>query len=381
MPNTSGAPDCSGVRVVIACGGTGGHFYPTLSIAEAVRNGGGEPVLFISGHHAAEHLRMAAENGFAAEEVPAVRLPNSIGSLAAFPFRFLAAILAARRLLRVRHPDLVLAMGSFAAAPAGFAAVLMRCPLVLHEGNSWMGRANRWLAPWARAVAVSLPLDAACTPRCRVVRTGMPLRQALLTAASQQADSATARLHYGLSAELPTLLVFGGSQGARAINNLFIAAAPGIANLNRRIQIIHFTGTDENEAIVSAYSQAGIPAVVQRGDPHIEHAYRAADLVVCRGGASSLSELFLFAKPAIVIPFPSAAEDHQRINARIMSEQRTVRMLEELRADRETLEALLGDWLADPEAFAVLGRNAARFAAPNAANDVAELLADSVKKS
>ncbi len=372
----SAASRISDVRLAIACGGTGGHFYPTLAIADAFRARGGAVVLVVAGHHADDQLRLASERGFPAVPMSAVRLPRAPLSVLAFPFRFASAVLAARGCLRRARPDVVLGMGSFAAAPTCIAALTLGISLVLHEGNSWMGRTNRWLSRWARAVATSLPLSPDCRPGCRTVRTGMPLRDALLEAAAGEPDPAGAREHYGLTAKRPTLLVFGGSQGASFINDLLLSAAPLLGKHAQRLQLIHFTGTDDNQALKDSYERHGLRARVSRADPRIEHAYLAAGLVVCRGGASSLSELALFGKPSVIIPLPAAAENHQWVNAGTLAAQGAVQVVEQSDMSARALADIVDSWLDAPESFVAMGEAVRALAMPHAAEAVVRLVAE-----
>ncbi|MCK5801246.1 MAG: glycosyltransferase, partial [Lentisphaeria bacterium] len=151
-----------GRHIGIACGGTGGHFFPTLAIADVWQQQGGVVTLLVSGHHAADHLRLARERGFAARELPAPRFSKS----PAFVVGMAQAILAGRRVVKELSPDVFLGMGSFASVPACLAAVWCRVPLCLHESNAWMGRANRLLSRWAVHAGIGLPLEEKCPCRC-----------------------------------------------------------------------------------------------------------------------------------------------------------------------------------------------------------------------
>jgi len=360
-------------RVAIASGGTGGHFYPTLAIARELVARGALPALLVAGHHAREQIELASRQGLGASQVPAFRLPDGPVSALAFPFRTWSAVRAARRQLREMMPDLLLGMGSFAAVPACLAARLEGIPLVLHEGNAWMGRANRFTSRWAIEAALSLPLDEGCRVRCPTVRTGMPLRDPLVKAAAAPDWPETFAAGAGLSRDRKTLLVFGGSQGARFINETVPQAVCGLGDAHLRLQVIHLTGTDANGPIAAAYRQAGVHAHVRRADPDIQNAYLSADLVICRAGASSLCELALFGKPAILIPLPTAAEDHQTANARVAAARGAALHMPQAQATPASLAARLQDWLAGGPSFAALATAIRQLAVPDAAAQVAEL--------
>lgn len=364
------------LRIAIASGGTGGHFYPTLAIAKVALREGHDVTVFVAGHHAREQLDIAQKHGIPAVAVGATRLPRSALAMMIFPIRFASSLCQALRALGRVDPDIVLGMGSFAAVPVCLAALLRRRPLVLHEGNSLMGLANRKLARWARAVATSLPLDETHAPPCRTVRTGMPLRDAVLQAAHNREPSDEMAREMGLEQGHPTVLVFGGSQGAQFINGLLAAAAPALATADRKLQFIHLTGTDDNAELALAYERAGLRARVARADPRIERCYLLAGLVVCRGGASSLSELALFRKPGLVIPLPTAADDHQTVNARVLEARGAIRMLAQSEATPEAVADVIGDWAHNPEPWTKRAERLAELACPEAAQAVVGLLSE-----
>jgi len=362
------------VHLAIASGGTGGHFFPTLAIAREFRRQGGEVTLLVAGHHSREQLEIAKEHELPACEVRAVRLPGTPLATLTFGPRFLASVLTARRQLKQLRPDLVLGMGSFASVPASLAAASRRIPLVLHEGNAQVGRANRFLSRWSRALATSLPLLPGAAPGRPHTRTGMPLRDSIIQGAGREAPVDGFHRDLGLETGKPVLLVFGGSQGARSINELMTRTAALLGDDAGRFQVIHLTGSEENDAIVDAYADAGLQASVRKADHRIENCYLAADLVLCRGGASTISELALFGKPAILIPLPSAAEDHQTANARVIADTGAARLQVQAETTPEILVALLRDWLQAPDEWRVFGEKIRRLACPQAAEAVVELL-------
>ncbi len=368
----------SGRHLVVACGGTGGHFYPTLSIAKAFVGLGNRVTLLVAGQHAAEQLETAKSWGIPAVSVPYVRSPRSAWEALAFPFRFLGCFLAARRALRACAPDIMLGMGSYASVPPCLACP-SRIPLVLHEGNAFMGKANRMLAKRACAIGLSMPLthveQGRGTPMTIV---GMPLRESLVQAARKPAPNPEFLPSLGLENGRSTILVFGGSQGARAINELFTSLPPLLGNLKSRLQFIHLTGTDDNQALQDAYRQAGALASIRRADPDIQNCYLAADLVVCRGGASSLCELALFAKPAVIIPLPSAADDHQTVNARFAQSIGGAIHLAQRDASPQAILEILLQLIQEPKRFTDMGRSLQQIAHPDAAERMARLIAQHV---
>ena len=374
MPNTN-------PHLCISTGGTGGHFFPALSIAREFRKSG-RVTLLIAGHHTAEQVAIAEKAGFNAVAGDALRLPNSLGTALLFPFRFTRAFLDARRNLTALKPDIVLGMGSFASVPVGLAACSLRTPLVLHEGNAITGRANRFLSRWARRLATSFAEQADRSPvRCPVTVTGFPVRPELVEAAAAPTDeraatTATPCANYlaahKLAAGSPTLLVFGGSQGARFINALIaetLAQLPEDAR--HQLQLIHLTGQEDNASLREQYERLGIQAAVKKSEGDMASAYRAASLVICRAGSSTISELALFAVPAVLIPLPSAADDHQSANARIAARNDAAILLPQAQATPDKLLGILNAWLADPSATAARGQRLRdAMARPHAAAEV-----------
>lgn len=366
----------SSLHLALACGGTGGHFFPALAIAREFRNQGGAVTFFVSGQHVAEHRRLAGEAGFPAVELSSVRLPRGAAEVALFPFRLLVARHQARRALVANKPDLLLGMGSFATVPAALAAKALRIPIVLHEGNTKTGKANRFLARFAKLLMTSFPEQADRLP-CPTVHTGFPLRESLIAAANAPATPREYLLAHGLDESLPVLLVFGGSQGARFINQLLAETAATLApEPRRRLQVLHFTGQADNRELLSAYHRAGLSAAVKSSETDMAAAYQAASLVVSRAGAATISELALFAKPAVLIPLPTAADDHQTANARCVTAQSAALLFpQDTPAPPQAMATVLETWLAKPTMFEMCGQKLRRFANPDAAaRAVAELL-------
>lgn len=378
-------------HLIIACGGTGGHFYPTFSVArrfcEYFRQdpewGGAKATFLVSGKHAAEQKRIVESNGFDARIVDAVRLPGSPLGLPGFAWRFWRCRRQAGRILRELDGDVMLSMGSYAAAPASHAWPSGRRPLVLHEGNTVMGRANRWMVSHACGMALTLPLADPAQLKGRPSRiTGMPLREELLAGACE-APSESARealcADFGLDPSRRTVLAFGGSQGAQAINRLLQESAAKLRDFSGRLQFIILTGQTDNQQMQSAFEQAGILARICQSDPEIGKCYGLADLVICRGGASSLCEIALFGKPMVIIPLPSAADNHQYYNAMAFVQANAARLLPQSEANAERLRQLLADWLDDPGRWRQMGGNARKLACPDATDRVARMLVDAVK--
>lgn len=365
-------------HLIVACGGTGGHFYPALSVAQRYCARGGRATLLVSGKHAGEQAAAAQAVGLPTREIRTVRSPVGLVEAILFPFRMLTCLRETRRVLNELQGDMLLGMGSFSAVPPCWVWPWRKKPMVLHEGNAFMGKVNRIFVGHAKAIALSLPLaDESQRKGIPAHITGMPLREAVIQAAatpvtaSQRAEILAS---FGLMPERRTMLVFGGSQGARAINTLLAETVLRLADLAERLQFILLTGTEENAPLHEAFAQAGLLARIVKGDPEIQRCYQVADLTLCRAGASSICELALFQKPMVLVPLPSAADNHQFVNARTLEQAGAARCLEQRLATPEVLEKLIREWLAKPEAWQAMGHAAAQFAHPDATRAVVDLL-------
>ena len=305
-------------HLVVATGGTGGHFYPGLAVARAFQGQGGTASLIVSGQHVDTHVKAAREEGVDAVPCPAFRLPRGVSDCVCFGPRIVFGVARARRLLKGTNADFVLGMGSFASFPACMAAAWTGRPMFLHDGNAVIGRANRFLSRWANCLALSLPLAPGQSIRCPTRLTGMPVRRRILQAIAVPAEKNQLLAEYKLEPRRKTLLVFGGSQGAAFINSLMRECAPGWRELP--LQVIHLTGQDDNAVLTETYADAGVPAVVQRYEPAMEKLYALADGVLCRSGGGTLAELALFGIPPILIPIPGSPLDHQQLNAAVLSQ-------------------------------------------------------------
>lgn len=288
---------------MIAAGGTGGHFYPGLVAAKTLRARGWEPLLVVRAGDPA--LPKLESEGLAALPVDLRGLPRRPGpDLAVFAWKLTRSLGTLSRAVAAFRPDLVVGMGGYLSFPLVYAAWRRRVPRALHESNAILGLANAAGAKLGARLFWGLP------PRDgggEVV--GTPVRPELLA----PPDRAAARRALGLDAERPVLLAFGGSQGAAALNESLPEALRG---LGARPQVIHLAGRGKSAATEAAYRDAGVEARVLDYLEDMPAAYAAADFVVSRSGASTLAELAALRKPAILVPFPHAAANHQDFNAR-----------------------------------------------------------------
>ena len=303
-------------RLVITCGGTGGHFYPGLSIALAAKEQGIEVLLLLSGVNSESQSRLAGAAGVESVVLPQMPHPGSPVSAWRFVRGALGGWRKAASCFRDFRPQAVLGMGSFAMTPVLLAAKKRRIPIFLHDGNTVIGKANRIFSRYARAVGCAYPPVNAELIRAPWELVGMPVRQALRQQAGitkkQAIEALNGNFDAGFDPDSPTLLVIGGSQGAASFNTTLpevFKASPG------HLQVMHLSGRGKREDAAAAYRGFTGKLLLLESSEHIEWFLGAADLVFGRSGGSTLAELTLFGKPAVLIPYPYAAEDHQRRNA------------------------------------------------------------------
>ncbi len=289
--------------VMIMAGGTGGHVFPALAVAGLLR--ADREVVWLGTAHGIE-ARLVPAAGYPVEwiEVEGLRGKGAAGWLAA-PVKIARAILQARRALRRRKPGVVLGCGGFASGPGGIAAWIAGAPLVIHEQNAVAGLTNRWLACVAARIAEGFP--GSFPARRRAVYVGNPVR-------AEIAALAPPRERYAAHEGPLRLFVFGGSQGAAALNRL-LPAAVRLLPAARRPVVLHQTGSRDRDATEAAYRAAGIDAEVRAFVDDMAAAYAKADLVVSRAGASTVAELAAAGVASILVPFPAAVDDHQTRNA------------------------------------------------------------------
>ena len=373
------------MHLIISSGGTGGHFYPGLSIAREFVARGGRVTFLVSGQQVSEQKATAEKFGLAAREIPSVRVPHSLAELVKFPFRFWLCCRKIKALYRELQGDALLSMGSFTSVAPCWSWPKKSRPLFLHEGNTFMGQANRLFAAKAASIALSLPLTHPEQLKGTPSRiAGMPLREAILEAAANPPSAeerATILSGYGLSPEKRTLLVFGGSQGARAIVRLVTETLPLLASHAEKLQFIILTGTTENEALEDACRKAGIAARIVQRDPDIHRCYQVADAVLCRAGASSICELSLFGKAAMLVPLPSAKDNHQYFNAKCLADAGAAKLLGQSETTPRKLSETLEGWLTDPASWTAMGEAIHRFARLNATSDVVDMIQEFLEKS
>jgi UDP-N-acetylglucosamine--N-acetylmuramyl-(pentapeptide) pyrophosphoryl-undecaprenol N-acetylglucosamine transferase len=350
--------------VAIACGGTGGHLFPGRAVGDELLARGCAVTLLVSPKEVDQQAAQACA-GLDVLTLPAVGFSWSKPGL--FLRGAWQAFAVARRAFRRRPPRAVLAMGGYTSAPPVLAAKWAGAATFLHESNSLPGRANRWLAGLVDQAFVGFP-QAASRLRARSVEViGTPVRMEF-----QPGSTAAARMAMGLDARRPVLLVTGGSQGASAINELLVGSLPLFKQLLPELQFLHLTGSKDFERVRAAYQSASLRAVVRPFLTEMELALDAATVAVSRAGASSMAELAAMRLPAILIPYPWAADNHQFHNARAFVETGAARMLVQAQAVPELFTRMVADLLSDQARREDMKRALAQWHRPEAAARLAE---------
>lgn len=350
--------------LLIAAGGTGGHMFPALAVAAELRRRGAE-VAFLTDPRGARFATGEPGLTVIGAAAPRGSVRDRLRALAALAGGLARSLGAVGRL----RPAAAAAFGGYASVPAALAAVLRRVPLLVHEQNAVMGRANRLLARLAARLALtfegteSVPAVAAD----RLVVTGNPVRPGFVPAAAAAAGDA----------ERLGLLVLGGSQGARILSDLLPAAVGRLdPALRARLAIAQQCRPEDLERVAAAYRTIGQPVELASFFDDVPRRMAAADLVVGRAGASTIAELLALAKPALLIPYAAAADDHQTANARALERAGAAIVLPQGEATPEACARLLDELLRDPGRRRAMAAAAARLARPDAAARIADALLD-----
>jgi len=345
------------MKLLLVGGGTGGHLFPAVALAQRLLAEDPEARVHFIGTARGIESRVLPQLGL---PLTTVDIEGVVGrgwrsKLGLLP-KLVRSVRQSQALLDRFAPDVVVGVGGYASAPALVAALLRKTPTLIHEQNAWPGLTNRLLAAWVDRVCLSITDADRAFHRGKVVVTGNPLRSGM--------EECPPLPEAGLS-----LLIFGGSRGARAINDLVLAALPGLDSLRGALRIRHQTGSDDFERVRDGYQAAGWRAEVVPFIDDMAAAYGEAQLVVCRSGATTIAELTACGRPALLIPYPHAAGDHQTGNARALARRGAALMLPQAELNAELLARLVRDLLADRERLQSMA-GAARSLAKRGAADL-----------
>jgi UDP-N-acetylglucosamine--N-acetylmuramyl-(pentapeptide) pyrophosphoryl-undecaprenol N-acetylglucosamine transferase len=357
--------------MLVAGGGTGGHVFPGIALAEeVVGRHPGNDVVFVGTARGLE-ATVVPEAGFPIELIEVKGLKGKGFLVGLLNLLLLPrAFIQSWRILRRWRPDVVVGVGGYASGPVVLTAWLLHIPTAVQEQNAVAGFTNRILGRFAQAAFTAFPEAASHFASRKVYHLGNPIRRTLMENFMRPETP-----H-----DKPKVLVFGGSQGAHALNMRVIEALPHLAELRDRIRITHQTGARDREYVEKGYRAVGFEPDVREFITDMSAAYAETDLVVCRAGATTLAELTVCRRPAILIPFPAAADNHQVRNARSLVDAGAAVMIEERDLTGEVLAAEIRAILSSTERRERMKRAAGRLGSPQAAREIADVLTDLVRR-
>lgn len=365
------------MKVLISGGGTGGHIFPAVSIANAIKAAKPDTEFLFIGANGRMEMEKVPQAGYKIVGLPVrgfIRPLFHPGNVSVL-LDLWKSIRQAKKIIREFQPDVAVGVGGYASAAALKAAAALGVPYVLQEQNGFAGVTNQKLAKDARKICVAYPDMERFFPADRIVMTGNPVRQSLLTCTASVAE---ARQSFGLDPDRPTIFITGGSLGARSINNVILAGLRKFQEAG--VQLLWQTGkadgTKWEEGVKAAGTDLIHPTVFVND---MALAYRAADVVISRSGAGGVNEVCLLGKAAIFVPLPTAAEDHQTANARSLSSRDAAILI----ADKDAPQQLVDEAIAlvkDPERIGRLGKNALALAVSDAADVIANIVIEEAKK-
>ncbi|MFD2202297.1 undecaprenyldiphospho-muramoylpentapeptide beta-N-acetylglucosaminyltransferase [Shivajiella indica] len=355
---------------MISGGGTGGHIYPAIAIAKAWKEKHPQSEILFVGAEGKMEMQKVPEAGFKIEGLPVAGLQRSL-SLAnlSFPFKLLKSLKISKKLLQDFVPSAVVGVGGYASGPLLFAAQRKGIPTLIQEQNSYAGLTNKLLAKRAKKICVAFPDMERFFPKDRILYTGNPVRKDIL---QLEGKKEKAMAHFGLNPDRKVILVLGGSLGARTINQAVLTDMKAIEDSG--YQMLWQSGKFYFKEMSEKVNLSGLKHIhVMEFIKEMDLAYAAADLVVSRAGALSVSELSLVGKPVIFIPSPNVAEDHQTKNAMAYVSENAALLLKDVEAVGKLKEVTDG-LFADENKARKLGENIKKMAKPDAAIEIVEAL-------
>lgn len=346
--------------ILVMAGGTGGHVFPALAVANRLIELG-HRVTWLGTERGLES-RVVPEAGIEIDWLTVSGLRGKgVKSLILAPFMLLKACFQARAVLRRRKPDVVLGMGGFVAGPGGLMAFLNRTPLVIHEQNRVPGTTNRMLSKLATQVLEAFP--GSFEEATAALAVGNPLRKEILFKSPEKAET-DGKLN---------LLVVGGSLGAAILNEMVPAALALIPDISAKLRVTHQCGKTTASLAEESYSELGVDVEIVPFIEDMASAYQEADLLICRAGAMTVSEVAVKGLPAIFVPLPHAIDDHQTANARFLADHDAAKLLPQRELTPESLSAFIADLVGDGERRLAMGERARNLSEPNATEQVVNI--------
>lgn len=349
----------------IACGGTGGHLYPGLAVAEKLQQAGHQAIIYVSPKKI-DQVVLKSYPQFQSVVLPTIGWPGLGFKTLTFFLKFFQAYALCVREIRQHQPAAILGMGGFSSAPLLIAAARRGIPVLLHESNAIPGKVTKLLATQAIKVLLGFEECADYLKKSKTQVTGTPVRSTL-----KKVKRTVAAEYWGIDSERLTITVIGGSQGAQGLNHLVLSVLPFLEKYKATIQVIHQTGIEDQSRVKDRYEQAGIKACVVDFCQHMEMLYSVSDLMIARSGAASLSEVSYFGLPSLLVPYPYAAEDHQTLNAQVYVKAGASVLVRENSFGAELLSKTLEEWITSETTRRNFGEKALSFTAYDAAQRVA----------
>ncbi len=363
------------LKVIISGGGTGGHIFPALAIANELKAQVPEVDILFVGAKGKMEMERVPMAGYPIVGLPVIGLPRKLSfKLIHFLWSLNKSMIEARKIIRGFRPDVVVGVGGFASGPVLKAAAQKGIPTILQEQNSYAGKTNKWLSKRVKKICVAYPNMERYFPKWRIVLTGNPFRQNLLN----QVDKKEACQFFELQEGKPVILVMGGSLGARTLNESILSNLDLLDQSG--VQIIWQSGSFYHKAILERFNGK------LRKNIHLieflsrmDFAYAVADLVISRAGASTISEICLLGKASILVPSPNVAEDHQTKNAMALVENEAAIMVKDGMAVKNLFPIAL-ELIQDEERLKKLSENSLKMAKPNATSDIVKVILNEVNK-
>ncbi len=352
--------------LLVMAGGTGGHIFPGIAVADELKAQGWK--IHWLGTANKMEASIVPEHGY---DISFINISGLRGkkllSMLVMPFKLLQSLIQARRVIKAVKPDVVLGMGGYASAPGGLAAWLSKIPLIVHEQNAAAGLSNRLLARIANKVCCAFPNAFASGIDAEVV--GNPLRASIgqhESLSKLSADEQTTK----------NILVVGGSLGAQVLNEVMPRSFAHLVSADEAFSIWHQTGAGKQEQVIASYSELGLTTDNIKVSEFIKDmatAYQWADLVICRAGALTVSELAMAATPAIFVPLPHAVDDHQTKNALYLVKCNAAKLLPQKQLNKESITVLIGELFDQPEILENMAKAAYSAAKSDASQRIAKL--------
>lgn len=365
------------MRIALAGGGTGGHLFPGIAIADELKRvEGSAEVVFIGTEHGIE-ASIVPREGYAIRYIKAEGIAGkSFVKKGRAVMRTAFSLYQSFKMLRELKPDALIGLGGYASFAPAFAGSLLGIPTLIMEQNAVPGIANKVLSRFADIICVTYHESLSSFPRNKTYITGNPVRQKILNAGRMSAYEL-----FGLERGKFTVFVFGGSLGARTINNVVCGAFPAISDMREKIQFLHQTGKADYDAVRETYRKWGIKGTVAAFIHQMPEAYAVADLVISRAGATTLAELTAVGRPAILIPYPHAAGNHQELNARRLSEMGAARIILDHELDSETLARNIKELFDNAGMRSEMQRSSSSLGRPDAAQKIVEIVMSLIKNT